>query len=56
MATRNVHREQHVRDDPPTEGDRFARESFTWRTMKPWQIWCAAIGAVAFVVVGLIIL
>ena len=56
MATRDVHQNPHVRDEPPTEGDRFARESFTWRSMKRWQIWTAAIAAAAFVIIGLVVL
>ena len=61
MRTHEIHQDEphrttHARDIPPTEGDRFARESNTWRRMQPWQIWTAAGAAVALVVIGLIIL
>ena len=56
MATRDIHTRHDVRDNPPTEGDRFARESNTWRRMKPYQIWVAAGAAAAFVIIGLIVL
>jgi hypothetical protein len=56
MKARNVDPHTPVRDDPPAGGDRYARESFTWRRMQPWQIWTAAIGAGVFVIVGLILL
>ena len=36
---------KHTRDDPPAAGDRFARESFTFRRMTRRQIW--ALGAIA---------
>ena len=39
----------------PAGGDKFARESNTWRRMRPWQIWTAAIAAAVFVVVGIAI-
>lgn len=35
----------------PTD-DRYARESFTMRGMRPWQIWALAIVAGAVVVLG----
>ena len=53
MRTHEIHR--NPRDNPPTEGDRFARESNTWRRMQPWQIWTAAVAAVVLVIVGLAI-
>ena len=33
--------------------DRYARESFTWRRMKPWQIGALAIAAIVIIVVGI---
>lgn len=39
----------------PTGEDKFARESNTWRRMRPWQIWTAAIAAAVFIVVGIAI-
>lgn len=37
----------------PPPGDRYARESFTFRRMKPWQIW--SMGTVAvLVLIGLV--
>lgn len=36
----------------PPPDDRFARESFSWRRMKPWQIWTM----VAVIVILLILL
>lgn len=56
MATRDIHTRHEVRDNPPTEGDRFARESNTWRTMKPYQIWAAVIAAAALIAVGFVTL
>lgn len=41
-----------VRDVPPSGGDSYARESFTWRRMRPWQIWTLAIVAVGVVAAG----
>lgn len=41
---------------PQRNEDRYAQESFTWRRMKPWQIWTLAIAAVALVVAGVIYL
>jgi hypothetical protein len=55
-TTQDVHRDTQTRDVPPTEGDKFARESNTWRRMRPWQIWTAAGAAAAFIVIGLIVL
>jgi hypothetical protein len=55
-TTQDVDRNTHARDVPPTEGDKFARESNTWRRMRPWQIWTAAGAAAAFIVIGLIVL
>lgn len=56
MSTHEHPRDLHVRDDPPAGGDKFARESNTWRRMKPYQIWASVIAAVAFVVGGLFLL
>lgn len=48
MKTRHMDHETHVRDEPPTGQDPIARESFTWRRMRPWHIWTlAAVAAVA---------
>jgi len=33
--------------------DRYARESFTLRRMRPWHIWALAAAAVVLVVLGL---
>lgn len=54
MKTRDVDTHSHARDEPPTEGDPYARESFTWRRMQPWQIWTLAIAAVVLAILGLI--
>lgn len=61
MATRDIHTRdidtRHgVRDNPPTAGDQFARESNTWRRMKPYQAWIAAAAAAAFIIAGLFVL
>lgn len=56
MRTYENPRNLHARDDPPAGGDQFARESNTWRRMKPYQIWTSVIAAVAFVVAGLFLL
>ncbi|HZM35882.1 MAG TPA: hypothetical protein VFC18_15480 [Burkholderiales bacterium] len=61
MATRDIHTRDvpnrpGVRDNPPAGGDQFARESNTWRRMKPYQAWIAAAAAAAFVIAGLIVL
>lgn len=37
----------------PNDGDRFARESFTFRRMKRWQIWGLLI-VIGLLVIGLI--
>lgn len=34
--------------------DKFARESFTFRRMTPWQLWSISIAAAAVVIVLLI--
>lgn len=44
----------HERDQPPTEGDSYARSSFTWRRMESWRIWALAIFAALIVILGLI--
>lgn len=54
MKARNVDSRSDVRDEPPTEGDPYARESFTWRRMQPWRIWTLAIAAVVLAILGLI--
>lgn len=40
--------------DNPNRGDRFARESFTFRRMRPWQLWSLLI-VIGLLVIGLII-
>lgn len=52
MSTKHSQHEHPVRDVPPTGGDSYARESFTWRRMRPWHIWTLVIVAVAVVVAG----
>ncbi|HEX6267246.1 MAG TPA: hypothetical protein VFZ81_10155 [Burkholderiales bacterium] len=42
-------------DDPPAAGDRFARESFTLRRMRPWQVWTAAVVAVGGLAAAIIL-
>lgn len=37
----------------PNDGDRFARESFTFRRMKRWQLWGLVIVIVLVVMIGL---
>lgn len=54
MKTRNVDVHSRTRDEPPTEGDRYARESFTWRRMQPWRIWALLISAVVLAILGVI--
>jgi hypothetical protein len=34
--------------------DKFARESFTFRRMAPWQLWGISLASVAIVVAGLL--
>lgn len=41
---------------PQRDNDSYAQESFTWRRMKPWQIWTLAIAAVVLVVLGVMYL
>ncbi len=36
--------------------DKYARESFTWRRMKPWQLWGITAAVVILVVWALIAL
>ena len=38
-----------------TNADRYTQQSFTWRRMKPWQIWALAISAVVIVVAALLL-
>lgn len=52
MNTNQVGHQSSVRDVPPRGGDSYARESFTWRRMRPWQIWTLAIVAVVVVAAG----
>lgn len=52
MSINQTGHQSSVRDVPPSGGDSYARESFTWRRMRPWQIWTLAIVAVVFVVAG----
>lgn len=52
MNTNHAGHQTSVRDVPPTGGDSYARESFTLRTMRPWQIWTLAIVAVVVVAAG----
>lgn len=35
--------------------DKYARESFTWRRMKRWQVWAIAAAAVVFVLIALLL-
>lgn len=41
------------REPASSTDDRYARESFTFRRMRPWQIWTAAIAAVAVLVAAI---
>ena len=43
-------RQSSVRDVQPSGNDSYARESLTWRRMRPWQIWTLSI--VVVVVAG----
>ena len=56
MRTRENPQDLRVRDNPPAGGDRFARESNTWRRMKPYPIWASVIAAAAFIVGGFLLL
>lgn len=47
-------RDQTVAPAPPQADDRFARQSFTFRRMKGWQV--AAMGTVVVVLFGLVLL
>jgi hypothetical protein len=38
----------------PHQDDRFARESFSFRRMKQWQLWGVSLFAVVVVVLALI--
>lgn len=53
MKTPDVDPHSQVRDEPPTGRDPYARESFTWRRMQPWQIWALAIAAIILAILGL---
>lgn len=54
MKTQDMERDARMRDQPPTERDPLARESFTWRRMRPWHIWTLAIAAVVLTALGVI--
>lgn len=54
MKTRNVDMHSQVRDEPPTENDSYARQSFTWRRMQPWQSWALLFAAVILAILGLV--
>lgn len=54
MKARNVDQGTHIRDEPPSGGDRYARESFTWRRMQPRHIWALAIAAAVLVALGIV--
>ena len=54
MKSRDTDPHTHVRDDPPIERDPYARESFTWRRMQPWQIWTLAIAGVVLAILGVV--
>lgn len=47
MNTNQSGHQSSVRDVPPSGDDSYARESFTWRRMRPWQIWTLLIVVVA---------
>ena len=36
------------------DDDKFARESFSFRRMAPWQLWGISLASVAIVVAGLL--
>ena len=40
-----------MKNDRPPPDDRWAGESFTFRRMRPWQIWTMT-GVVAVLVIG----
>jgi len=50
MNTNQSGRPSSIRDIQPSGDDSYARESFTWRRMRPWQIWTLSI--VVVVVAG----
>jgi len=52
MNTNQTGRQSSVRDIPPSGGDSYARESVTWRRMRPWQIWTLAIVSAVAVAAG----
>lgn len=54
MKTQHMDQETRMRDQPPTERDPLARESFTWRRMRPWHIWTLAIAAAVLTALGVI--
>lgn len=44
------------RDEPPSAGDRYARESFTFRRMKPRQIWQILIALAVLILVAVLLM
>ena len=50
MNTNQSGPQSSVRDVQPRGDDSYARESFTWRRMRPWQIWTLAIVVVVVAV------
>lgn len=54
MKARNVDPQSPARDEPPTERDPFARESFTWRRMPAWRAWVLAAAAIVLAILGII--
>lgn len=52
MNIKQAGHQSSVRDVPPSGGDSYARESFTWRGMRTWQILALAIVAAVVIVAG----
>ena len=50
MSSNQPFHEEH----PVARGDKFARESFTFRRMAPWQLWSISIACAAVVVAAVI--
>jgi hypothetical protein len=40
------------RNEPLSEGDRYARKSFTWRRMEPRRIWQILLALAVFILLG----
>lgn len=38
----------------PQSDDRYARDSFTFRQMKPWQLWLISLAAVLIILAMLV--